>query len=50
VTRIQTSLSASTNGFVFVDVVALSPKPQPDRIEWNVVTGLGVNFGGVLRH
>jgi hypothetical protein len=49
VTRVQAPLSAATNGFVFVDVVALSPKLAPARIEWNVVTGVGLAFGGVLR-
>jgi hypothetical protein len=49
VTRVAAPLSASTNGFVFVDVVALSAKPQPATIEWNIVSGVGIAFGGVLR-
>jgi hypothetical protein len=49
VTRIAAPLSTSTNGFFFVDVVALSAKPQPATLEWNVVSGVGIAFGGVLR-
>jgi hypothetical protein len=49
VTRLTAPLSPNLGGFVFVDVVALTPKPSPIAVEWNVVAGAGLTFGSVLR-
>jgi hypothetical protein len=49
VTRLSAPVTGATSGFLFLDVVALSPKHAPAAVEWNAIVGAGLAFAGVWR-